>query len=363
MASWSNFNKLKMYYESVHSVSINRIPNSQVDYNIKGNKNKLSTVLSNFLLFSGRMTYNSHREILKIIKEKKPDLVYLDSSYLGRLAKKIKQYYPSIKIITFFHNIEFDFEINRLKSGQLYFLPSFFSGFYNERLATKYSDAILLLHQYDSNRCSKIYGRAADYLLPISLSETIGKKGSTPPLYFNKKKPAIGFIGTAFYANIEAVKYIVDNIADEIPDVDFIIAGKGFENYKNKFERNNIKIIGSIDSVSDFYQSVDLILSPIFTGAGMKVKIAEALAYNKPIIASSFALIGYEQVIDDSIVISCDDVDDFIKNINRTLSKIKSDTISLNPRVKFNNFYCSELLANNLKNFINGLLNENIANK
>ncbi|MDC9603963.1 glycosyltransferase [Xenorhabdus griffiniae] len=360
MASWSNLDKLKLHYEFVYSIHINRTHNDKVDYNIKGNKNKLLTALSNLLLYSGRMNYNSEKKILKIIKEINPTIVYLDSSYLGRLSKLIKKHSPSIKIISFFHNIELDFEINRLKSGQIYFLPSFLSAIYNEKLAVKYSDAIIALHESDSQRCFEIYGRSADYLLPISLSESIGVKNTPTTSYSKREKPVIGFIGTAFYANIEAVKYIVNNIANEIHDADFIIVGRGFENYKNKFERDNVKVIGSIDSIPDFYKSVDFILSPVFTGAGMKVKIAEALAYNKLIIASSFSLIGYEKIVDNKAVISCVNKNDFIKNIKLTLSKIKeSGESDFNSRIKFEKFYSGELLAYNLKIFIDGLLDKN----
>ena len=56
----------------------------------------------------------------------------------------------------------------------------------------------------------------------------------------------------------------------------------------------NVKIIGYVENVVDLFFYAKAFICPIFSGAGMKVKIAEALMYGKTIIGTSFACIGYE---------------------------------------------------------------------
>ncbi|MCV5943161.1 hypothetical protein OFN64_41415, partial [Escherichia coli] len=63
-------------------------------------------------------------KIKNIIKVFEPKFVYLDSSLLGGIAELSKEISTDIKVITFFHNVEIDFELERLKSGGILYLPS-----------------------------------------------------------------------------------------------------------------------------------------------------------------------------------------------------------------------------------------------
>ena len=51
--------------------------------------------------------------------------------------------------------------------------------------------------------------------------------------------------------------------------------------------------LGSPDSVSEFYEQIDLALAPIRLGGGMKVKVVEALLHGRPVVASEFAMAGF----------------------------------------------------------------------
>ena len=57
-------------------------------------------------------------------------------------------------------------------------------------------------------------------------------------------------------------------------------------------------------------------VAPVFSGAGMKVKIAEALMYGIPIIASPHALIGYD-LSNINSVIKCRNSIEYSKAIIR----------------------------------------------
>lgn len=55
-------------------------------------------------------------------------------------------------------------------------------------------------------------------------------------------------------------------------------------------------------------------VAPIFSGGGMKVKIAESLMHNRAVISTTFAAIGYEDTDSDSII-TADDAQSFARKI------------------------------------------------
>lgn len=303
----------------IKEIAIVRKKEHTYAWELLAKSSKVQTAINNLCGFAGRLNSDIFNKIKAIIEEYQPTILYLDSSLLGSVAEWCKKRNPAIKVVTFFHNAEVDFEKDRLKSGKIHYLPSFFSTTVAEKKAVKYSDLLIALHQADSDRLFKLYQRKADYCVPVCI---VDEPIADCLLYgtdLAKTKPFIvGFIGTAFYANTEAAKYISRHIAPafaEDSQVQFVIAGNGFENYASKLGKPNLVISGFVDSLEDFYKNVDVILSPISIGGGMKVKVAEALKYNKKIIASTFTLIGYEQALTSPDIISCSSEKEYITAI------------------------------------------------
>lgn len=53
-------------------------------------------------------------------------------------------------------------------------------------------------------------------------------------------------------------------------------------------------IHGIVDSIADFYQSVDVVVNPMLGGTGLKIKSLEALSYGKPLVATLDAMTGID---------------------------------------------------------------------
>lgn len=308
-------------------------------YEIKTHNSRIITAYNNLLGYAGRLSKSSLDIITEIIENEAPDIIYLDSSLLGNVAEICKRRFPSTKTITFFHNVEVDFELSRLKSGKIHYLPSLKAAYSAEKKSIKYSDLVITLHAFDSDRLFELYQRRSDYVVPICTEKQTVVNNTT---FSNEGKFRLGFLGTAFFANVDAAKYISNKVAPLFysqPDIQFIIAGNGFESYSEELSKDNVTVMGYVDSLDKFYESVDVIFSPITTGAGMKVKIAEAMSYNKKIIASQFSLIGYEKSKKCEDIISCLVLDDYIAAIKKfnELNGVKSSTIDF-----FNEYYSKD---------------------
>ncbi|PTO65219.1 glycosyltransferase [Vibrio splendidus] len=58
----------------------------------------------------------------------------------------------------------------------------------------------------------------------------------------------------------------------------------------------DIKILGKLDDLKEFYEQIDVSLNPIWAGSGFKTKNAEALSYGKPVITTALGAMGFEGV-------------------------------------------------------------------
>ncbi|OBU27808.1 hypothetical protein AYY22_16020 [Photobacterium kishitanii] len=103
------------------------------------------------------------------------------------------------------------------------------------------------------------------------------------------------FVGSDFPPNIEAVEFLCREVMPYVKDnISLTIVGKGMDKYKEYFERKNIKVYGFVENLSFIYEESNIVLSPIFSGAGMKVKIAEAFKHGKGVLGTEFGFQGYD---------------------------------------------------------------------
>jgi glycosyltransferase involved in cell wall biosynthesis len=227
----------------------------------------------------------------------------------------VKKKFPDIRIISFFHNIEFDFRV-QCKPGikRLLYLPAILSDWMNERWAIRYSDVVVVLHKNDSFRSKELYGRKADFIHPICIAnnKTESLDNSEQPI--NLPDKYILFVGSAFSPNLEAVKFLCNKVMPAL-DENLIVIGSNMENYRKEYSANNVLIIGSVSDLKPYYDNAKFVVTPIFTGAGMKVKVAEALMYGKCVLGSRLSFIGYESAVNSGVCMVADSADEYISMI------------------------------------------------
>jgi len=243
--------------------------------------------------FCAGLTEQKRDSILRIIEKEKVDTVFLDTSLWGRLNKKIKKIFLNVKVISFFQNIEFQYVFCELKTTKrLFRLDILLCTFLNERWTYKYSDKIIVLNSRDANLIKKIYGRKKSFIIPISMNDTYSFTKSEKKI--QTQTFTILFVGSLFYANVQGITWFVKEIMPVYQNVCLEIVGKNMQELKVQIERQNVKIYNSVPNLKEYYQRANLVVMPIFTGGGMKLKTAEALMYGKTIIGTPEAFCGYD---------------------------------------------------------------------
>ncbi len=298
-----------------------------------------------FLEFNGE-NKKKEKEIFKIIKEKNIGKVILDSSILGGLAKKIKKFDTGIEIIIFFHNIERNFYLERIKAegiSRSILLPSII---FNENLGIKYGDKLILLNIREINELNRIYKSKIKnkkiYEIPIYLEDKYIKNSLKNCNYDYL------FIGSAFFANIHGISWFIENILPKVKGK-LLIIGKGTEFLREKYkEIERLEIKGTVEDISKYYYENNIIVSPIFYGAGMKTKTIEAMMFNKLIVGTNEAFVGIKKEDISKLGFCCNNTDEFIQ----VLKKLEYKKLEANSREIYLRRYSFDINTLKLKEII-----------
>ncbi len=96
--------------------------------------------------------------------------------------------------------------------------------------------------------------------------------------------------------NLEAVHWFVDQVMPKLieknPDVQLHLAGKDTPAEIEALASDHIKVHGFVDSAAEFMGKYQLMLVPLLSGGGMRIKIIEGMAMGKCIISSSVGAEG-----------------------------------------------------------------------
>jgi hypothetical protein len=246
---------------------------------------------------------NNENIILSKIADK--DVVCIEYSYYGRIAKLVKELYPNVKIILLFQNVERDY----IKQQNPYNLVYQKIAQINEIWACKYSDVIISLNFRDAKRIYELYGRKPNAIIPVSFSNR--------DITFSEEKIGIPstalFLGSNFFANIHGIKWFIKNVLPFV-NIKLKIVGKDMDR-ANLPENEKMEVFGYIENLDECMQKADLIVLPIFKGSGMKVKTCEVLMHGKNIIGTGEAFQGYD--IDfEKVGARCETAKEFIEAIN-----------------------------------------------
>lgn len=260
----------------------------------------------------GGLDRKQELEIFELISLHRINVVFLDSSLLGNLAKHIKNKFESCKVITFFHNFEYLFQSEQIKFNRSYHL--FYRkhlSYINEKNACIFSDYTIAINKRDQVALEKKYRTKISDVIPVSLKDdnSINKEK------VGKENIPIGlFVGSNFYANRQGIIWFCKNVLPFVR-MKLYVVGRGMNHLKKfNFDTTKIEIYDRVEDLEYYYYKSDFVVIPIFVGSGMKVKTAEALMYGKFIFATNEAVSGYE--IGKECGIICNTKEEFVSALN-----------------------------------------------
>ena len=253
------------------------------------------------------------KKLSEIDKDKKSEI------QLEYIWQGINLILSNRKYIVDAHNVEFlRFKRTSSKIWPIVFLY--------ELLVFKLAKRIVCVSETDKEYISKYFRINKD---KIEVKENPVDKDIFYPNLKNKEKireslnvskdeKLILFFGQLNYKpNIGALNLIKEEI---IPRLDksgkkykLVVCGRGDgKGVLKTFNHKNFIFLGFVDKIEDYINSSDVIIAPILSGSGTRIKILEALACNKKVVSTS---IGAEGIKSNSLLKIEDEWDEFVKEI------------------------------------------------
>ena len=200
--------------------------------------------------------------------------------------------------------VYFQQEGRRLEKYEKYFCP---------RFAFNYTCSDL-----DGERLNRISKNSIVYTVPngvdINFFKPLGKK---------KRERSMAFIGgLGWYPNTQAVKFLLEKIWPKVyskyPDSTLDIVGsKPPDSIKRLAKKyNGVTVHGFVDDIMPIFDSAMCYVCPIKDGGGTKLKILDALAMGKAIVADPISCEGID--VEDGVnVLFAETPDEYVKAISR----------------------------------------------
>lgn len=303
-------------------------------------------------LLEGNITQRSNKDIddiVNLINKNQYDIVLFGSSETGKLVSEVKRR-CNVKTMTWYHDIVADV-IERKKKTEfnLKMLPIWNTEKKAEGTDARLTDVPIVLHRRDAELLQKYWGRKTDVFIPIALEDKFVPYDYSAESEKNEKLQLL-FVGAYNWSvNVEAAKWFCENVMSKLNDyaVQFNIAGFQMENLlKDGWvgQYKNVKVLGTVDDLAETYKRADVVVEPILTGSGMKVKTAEALMHGKEVIGTQEALVGYDELSDKV----CETAEDFINTIIRYTTNRPARFVPLN-RFAYEENYSIKGIENKLR--------------
>ncbi|MCB0516616.1 MAG: glycosyltransferase family 4 protein [Chitinophagales bacterium] len=260
-------------------------------------------------------------KILYVIKHNKFEIIQLESVYLSVYLSEIKQH-SNIPLVLRAHNIEHKIWERTASTTSNFLLKTYLKILSRqiktfEQQAFAQYNAVITLTEVDANYVRQNTAPQKVYAIPPGVNKFV------PPLnppVTNK----IGFLGSLeWLPNRDGLQWFVQEVMPKVwqklPNLEFHIAGKNPPADFNFKEYPQIVFHGEINDIDAYYCNFSLMVVPLLSGSGLRIKILEAFAQGKCVVSTS---VGAEGIAasDKEHFFLADSADDFANNIISLLS-------------------------------------------
>lgn len=247
--------------------------------------------------FVSRFYFKEYEMVLiEKLKQTKFDIIQIEGVFMCSYISTIKKY-SKASIVLRSHNVEHQIWERHLLNETNFFKKAYL-GLQNRRLklfeikAFQQVDAIVTITDEDKKTISKILPQKLIYtcLTGIDLNKYLPVKEA------KLLNTLFHFASMDWMPNIEAVEWLITFVWPQVlkrkPDAQLVLAGRGMPEQIRKMASKNIQVLGEVNDSEDFYKTYDIMLVPLWSGSGLRIKLVEGLAYGKSIITTSIGAEG-----------------------------------------------------------------------
>ena len=305
-----------------HFVNLTHFETVFIDTTVKPFKILLNLFSSKSYNVSRFWSPDFNNKLIQILQSEKYNIIQLESIYVAPYIDTIRIFSSHSKIILRAHNVENELwfkqarnEKNLLKSLYYNLIARRLKKY--EREVVHKVDAVAAISPKDAKRFSRFNALAELKAIPLNIEINNNWNNSN-------NKITLFYIGSLDWKpNLEGLKWFLQSVWPEIykqmPYLRFYIAGKKMPDKMKNRKIAGVIFEGEVKDARAFMNSKKIMIVPLFSGSGVRVKILEAMSCGKTVISTSLGAEGLECEKNKNILIA-DNATEFIDDIKKCVN-------------------------------------------
>ena len=295
-------------------------------------------------------------KIDRLLRKHSFDVIHLESLFMTPYIGTIKRH-SRAPIILRAHNIEYTIwekiaigTKNPIKKIYLNFLAKQLREY--ELMMFNSVDGIATISESDKIRMMQLGVRRPIKTIAFGIDLNLYHCQPTAPENENK----LFHLGAMDWEpNVEGLSWFMDkvwpSIHQKFPHLTLHLAGRNMSDEFKAKSLPNVFIQGEVEDAIQYIQDHDIMVVPILSGGGVRVKIIEGMALGKAIISSTIGAIGIEYKEKENILIA-DTVLEWIQSIESLMEKQdKKERIQNNARQFAESHFDNKIITKELIQF------------
>ncbi|GAC1367448.1 MAG: glycosyltransferase family 4 protein [Hymenobacter sp.] len=261
------------------------------------------------LLFS-RQPYNVERfispalgeRLLEILRAGDVDIVQMEGTFVAWYAELLgRQHRADFRVpplVLRAHNVEYTIwqvlagrEANPLKRLFLRTMAARLEKF--ERRYLRQFDAVAAITEEDARRLRALHCPEPVVFIPAGVELS---RFQPDPAVVPRPRTLFMIGSLNWRPNLEGLEWLLREVWPtlhaEFPEVELHVAGTGTPAHLLAPRPDNVFIHGFVESAPAFMRQYELMLAPMLSGGGMKVKVIEGMALGKPVLSTRLGAEG-----------------------------------------------------------------------
>ncbi len=264
------------------------------------------------------ISVNFTKQIQKILTNKNFDIVIIESLFVSPYISTIKSL-SNAKIVLRAHNVEHKIwerisknTKNPLKKRYISLLAKRLKNFEIE--VFKSIDGIAAMTKVDKNDFTKLGFNKKIIAIPTGYIIDTDEIDKT----IVEENSIFHIASMDWLPNIEGVDWFLNNVWPRINQLEtnstLYLAGREMPDSYFNLNIPKVNVVGKVKSAKDFYLSKKIMIVPVLSGSGMRIKIIEGMALGKVIISTTVGAEGINCTSGKNIIIA-DTPEDFAEAI------------------------------------------------
>lgn len=298
--------------------------------------------------------------LIECLQKNVYDIIQLETLWVAPYLPTIRKY-SKAKVVLRSQNIEFMIwerlaidTKNPLKKWYLKLLAKRLKT-YEYKVLNSF-DAILTITEIDSNNYKKMGCTIPIYHVPFGIDLQNYKIDKSELV-----KPSVFHIGAMDWRpNADGINWFLKSIwlkvVEQNKTTKLFLAGRNMPEWLLNFKMENVVIEGEVANSHQFINSKSIMIVPLNSGGGMRVKIIEGMAFGKTIISTAIGAEGIDYTNNTDLIIANTEqefVDAILKCIN---NQDFADLLGENARKLAETKYDNQLICNKLTDFYTNLM-------